>query len=143
MRPYPGDPDGIIDELPGALRHRARIAQLMVRRGWLERGPAVDRHRGRDEFVPMEWDAVPDLLACELGRVRDTRGPGAVFGASYGWSFTKRFHHAQGQVHRFLNTALGGYVRSVNSYSSGVSSATLPHVLGNYEEPVKHSVTWD
>ena len=43
VRPHPGDPDPnrIIENFPGALRHRARVAQPMVRRGWLEgrRGP--------------------------------------------------------------------------------------------------------
>jgi hypothetical protein len=33
-------------------------------------------------------------------------------------------------VHRFLNTTLGGYVRSVNSYSSGAASVLLPHIVG-------------
>ncbi|WP_163823406.1 molybdopterin-dependent oxidoreductase, partial [Proteus mirabilis] len=74
-----------------------------------------DDRRGRDEFVPMEWGEVLDLLAKELARVRDTHGIGAIFGGSYGWSSAGRFHHAQSQIHRFLNTALGGYVRSVNS----------------------------
>src|SRR6185437_10759000 len=69
VRPHPGDPDpsGIIENFPGALRHRARIAHPMVRRGWLERGPGPDRQRGRDEFVAMEWDSILDLLARELG----------------------------------------------------------------------------
>ena len=51
-------------------------------------------------------------------------------GGSYGWSSAGRFHHAQSQVHRFLNTAFGGYVRSVNSYSAGASAVILPHVDG-------------
>jgi biotin/methionine sulfoxide reductase len=48
VRPYGGDPDpnGIIDNFPGALRHRARIAQPMIRRGWLERGPGPVRAAG-------------------------------------------------------------------------------------------------
>ena len=115
----------------------------MVRRGWLENGPGPDERRGRDEFVPMAWDAILDRLGGELGRVRDEFGPGAVFGGSYGWSSAGRFHHAQSQVHRFLNTALGGYVRSVNSYSSGASSVILPHVLGDYEQTTKRNVTWE
>ena len=53
--------------------------------------------------------------------MRDNHGPGAVFGGSYGWSSAGRFHHAQSQVHRFLNIAMGGYVKSVNSYSSGAA----------------------
>jgi biotin/methionine sulfoxide reductase len=144
VRPFAGDPDpnGIVDNFPEALRHRARIAQPMVRRGWLERGPGPDDRRGRDEYVPMSWDAVLDLLGGELARVRDTHGPGAVFGGSYGWASAGRFHHAQSQIHRFLNTALGGYVRSVNSYSSGASSVLLPQILGGYEEITKRNVSW-
>ena len=105
----------IIENFPGALRHRARVAQPMVRRGWLEGKRGPDARRGRDEFVPMSWDDALDLLGAELARVRDNYGPGAVFGGSYGWSSAGRFHHAQSQVHRFLNIAMGGYVKSVNS----------------------------
>ena len=145
VRPHPGDPDpnALIDNFPGALRHPARIAQPMVRRGWLEDGPGRSRRRGCDEFVPMAWDAVLDLLAAELARVRDTSGPGAVFGGSYGWSSAGRFHHAQSQVHRFLNTSIGGYVRSVNSYSAGASAVIIPHILCNYDELMKRNVTWE
>jgi biotin/methionine sulfoxide reductase len=77
----------------------------MVRRGWLEHGPGPDERRGRDEFVPLAWDKALDLLGTELGRIRDTYGPGAVFGGSYGWASAGRFHHAQSQIHRFLNMA--------------------------------------
>ena len=82
VTPHPNDPDpnGLIQNLPTALRHRARIARPMVRRGWLEGGPGPSSRRGRDSFVAMEWDEVLDLLARELGRVRDTHGPGAIFG---------------------------------------------------------------
>jgi biotin/methionine sulfoxide reductase len=145
VRPHPGDPDPnrIIENFPEALRHRARIAKPMIRRGWLERGPGADDRRGRDEFVEMEWDEALDLLGAELRRVRDQHGPQAVFGGSYGWASAGRFHHAQSQIHRFLNIGLGGYVRSVNSYSSGASSVLIPHVLGNYEGITHHNVTWD
>ena len=143
--PHPGDPDpnGLLQNFPEALRHKARIARPMVRRGWLENGPGPDSQRGRDEFIPMEWDQVLDLLAKELARVRDAHGPKAVFGGSYGWSSAGRFHHAQSQVHRFLNTALGGYVRSVNSYSSGAASVILPHVLGPIDAVARRNVTWE
>ncbi|MFC0407583.1 molybdopterin guanine dinucleotide-containing S/N-oxide reductase [Roseomonas elaeocarpi] len=145
VKPHAGDPDpnGIIDNFPAALRHRARIAQPMVRRGWLERGPGPDSRRGRDEFVPVSWERALDLLAGELTRVRDQHGPGAVFGGSYGWASAGRFHHAQSQVHRFLNMAMGGYVRSVNSYSSGASSVLVPHILGTYEDLTKRNVSWE
>ena len=106
-----------------------------------DRGP--DERRGRDEFVPLSWDAALDLLGAELRRVRDRHGAGAVFGGSYGWSSAGRFHHAQSQLHRFLNVAMGGYVRSVNTYSSGAASVLLPHVIGDYEQMTKHNVTWE
>jgi biotin/methionine sulfoxide reductase len=145
VEPHPGDPDPnlLLQNFPEAIRHRARIARPMVRRGWLERGPGPSDRRGRDEFVEMSWDEVLDRLAAELARVRDTHGPGAVFGGSYGWSSAGRFHHAQSQVHRFLNLALGGYVRSVNSYSAGASMVILPHFLGPMEAVAKRNVTWD
>jgi biotin/methionine sulfoxide reductase len=145
ITPHPGDPDPnpIIQNFPEALRHKARIAKPMVRRGWLERGPGKDARRGRDEFVEMEWDEVLDLLADELKRVNDKHGAKAVFGGSYGWSSAGRFHHAQSQLHRFLNVALGGYVRSVNSYSAGASMVILPHILGNYDDVSRKNVGWD
>src|SRR6202043_829587 len=115
----------------------------MVRRGWLERGPGPDERRGRDEFVPLSWDAALDLLGAELTRVREHYGAGSVFGGSYGWSSAGRFHHAQSQVHRFLNFAMGGYVRSVNTYSSGAASVILPHVIGDYEEVSRENVLWE
>jgi biotin/methionine sulfoxide reductase len=46
-------------------------------------------------------------------------------------------------MHRFLNTALGGYVRSVNSYSAGASAVILPHILGSLDAVSRHGVTWD
>lgn len=145
VRPHPDDPEPspLLQNFPDALRHRARIARPMVRRGWLDNGPGANERRGRDSFVPVTWDKALELLSAELARVRDTYGPGAIFGGSYGWSSAGRFHHAQGQVHRFLNTVLGGYVRSVNSYSAGASGVILPHILGPYSAVTQRNVTWE
>jgi biotin/methionine sulfoxide reductase len=144
IRPHPADPDpNEILQNFRAVHHRARIAQPMVRRGWLERGPGPDAKRGRDEFVPLSWAQAIELLGDELLRVRTQHGPRAVFGGSYGWASAGRFHHAQGQVHRFLNTAMGGYVKSLNSYSSGASSVLVPHVIGDYEDLTKRNVSWE
>ncbi|EHL99978.1 molybdopterin guanine dinucleotide-containing S/N-oxide reductase [Acetobacteraceae bacterium AT-5844] len=145
VEPHPGDPDPspILQNFPKALRHRARIAQPMVRKGWLENGPGPSKRRGRDELVPVSWEKALDLLAGELARVRDQHGLRSIFGGSYGWSSAGRFHHAQSQVHRFLNVALGGYVRSVNSYSAGASNVIIPHILGPFEPVTRHSVTWE
>ncbi|MDE2158422.1 MAG: molybdopterin-dependent oxidoreductase, partial [Burkholderiales bacterium] len=86
---------------------------------------------------------VLDRVAAELRRVQQAHGAQALFGGSYGWSSAGRFHHAQSQVHRFLNTALGGYVRSVYSYSAGASAAILPHILGSLEDVARRNVTWE
>jgi biotin/methionine sulfoxide reductase len=117
VRPHAPDPDPnkLIENFPDALRHRSRLTHPMVRRGWLEHGPGPDGRRGRDEFVQVSWDEALNLLSRELARVRGSVGPSGIFGGSYGWSSAGRFHHAQSQVHRFLNIALGGYVRSVNT----------------------------
>ncbi|MBU2408215.1 MAG: molybdopterin-dependent oxidoreductase, partial [Gammaproteobacteria bacterium] len=145
VKPNPDDPDPnpLIQNFPSALRHRARVTTPMVRKGWLERGPGPDPMRGRDDYVAMPWPEVLDRVAAELRRVKDAHGAGAVFGGSYGWSSAGRFHHAQSQVHRFLNTSLGGYVRSVNSYSAGASGPMLPHVIGTMEEVARRNVTWE
>ena len=130
LRPDPGDPEPspLLRNLPAF--SRARVDRPYVRRGWLTRGPGPDPERGRDAFVPVEWDEVVPLLARELDRVRTTHGNSAIFGGSYGWGSAGRFHHAQSQVHRFLNH-LGGYTRSVNTYSLGASRNLLSHVVGD------------
>ncbi len=145
VKPHPDDPDPnrIIENFPAALKHRARIAQPMVRKGWLDNGPGPDDRRGRDEFVALSWDAVLEILARELLRVRENDGPKSIFGGSYGWASAGRFHHAQSQIHRFLNIACGGYVKSVTSYSSGASQVLIPHIIGDYEGLTKRNVSWE
>jgi biotin/methionine sulfoxide reductase len=141
--PHPSDPDpaSLLGNIPAALTHRARIATPMVRRGWLEHGPGSDHRRGRDEFVALPWPDALDLAASELKRVYGEHGGKAVFGGSYGWSSAGRFHHAQSQVHRFLNV-LGGYVKSVNTYSSAAAAVILPHVIGSQESAGRENVSW-
>ena len=144
ITPYEGDPapSPILQNFTTAMRHKARILRPMVRKAWLDRGARAERAFDQ-QFVACSWDRALDLLANELARVRTEHGAAAVFGGSYGWSSAGRFHHAQSQVHRFLNTAFGGYVRSVNSYSAGASAVILPHVMGGYEAVSRHNVTWE
>jgi biotin/methionine sulfoxide reductase len=108
-----------------AARGPLRVRRPAIRRSWLQarRGdlPQAARHlRGQDPFVEVEWDQALDLVAGELARVREQHGNGAIFGGSYGWSSAGRFHHAQSQVHRFLNS-IGGYVRHADTYSLGAA----------------------
>jgi biotin/methionine sulfoxide reductase len=141
--PHPDDPEpsALLGNIPAALSHPARIARPMARRGWLERGPAPDDRRGRDEFVAVSWSRALDLVAAELRRCYAEYGPRAIFGGSYGWASAGRFHDAQSQIHRFLNLA-GGYVRSVNSYSSGAATVILPHILGPQGAVAGNNVSW-
>jgi biotin/methionine sulfoxide reductase len=143
IRPHPGDPhpSPLLGNLPASADSPMRIRRPAVRRGWLE-GRSGHGARGAEDFVEMDWDEALALVARELARVYDTHGPKSVFGGSYGWASAGRFHHAQSQVHRFLNT-LGGYVRSVNTYSSGAAMVIMPHVLGPYDHVERKSVSWD
>jgi biotin/methionine sulfoxide reductase len=142
--PHPRDPDPspLLGNIPASVSHRARIAEPMVRRGWLEHGPGPDHRRGREPLVPVAWPRALDLVAAELRRVYGANGPQAVFGGSYGWASAGRFHDAPRQLHRFLNMA-GGYVRSVNSYSSGAATVILPHIIGPQEAVAGNNVSWD
>ncbi len=145
VEPHPNDPDPnrLIDNFPGAIRSETRVSQPMVRIGWLERGPGPGAGRGREPFVPVTWEKALELITAELTRISTLYGASSVFGGSYGWSSAGRFHHAQSQVHRFLNKVIGGYVRSVNTYSAGASAVIFPHVLGPAENLARQSMTWD
>ena len=131
IRPYEDDPapSPMLQNFTTAMRHKARILRPMVRKAWLDRRAPEERSFDQ-KFVACPWDEVLDLLAGELSRVRTEHGAAAVYGGSYGWASAGRFHHAQSQVHRFLNAAFGGYVRSVNSYSAGASAVILPQSSG-------------
>ncbi|WP_238782097.1 molybdopterin-dependent oxidoreductase [Prescottella equi] len=144
VHPYAGDadPSPILGNLPGSVRHRARITGPAVRRGWLESGPGRSEVRGADEFVAVSWDELTELLARELRRIVDRHGNRAIFGGSYGWASAGRFHHAQSQVHRFLNM-LGGYTRSVHTYSLGATGVIMPRVVGTHWKLFARSTNWD
>ncbi len=144
LRGFEEDPDpspiggGIVDVLDGP----TRIKSPMVRKSWLEGGPGSATHlRGQDSFVAVSWDEAERLVARELDRVRQGFGNEAIYGGSYGWSSAGRFHHAQSQLHRFLNCA-GGYTRSVNTYSHAAGEVILPHVLGDFAGLIHRQTSW-
>jgi biotin/methionine sulfoxide reductase len=142
VRPVADDPDParLLGNIPAAATTRARVLRPHVRRGWLEQGPGADLRRGSDVFVPVSWEEATRLLAGELGRVVDVHGSAAVFGGSYGWASAGRFHHAQSQLHRFLNL-LGGYVGARHTYSHGASEVLLPRVVGCVD-PIEKATAW-
>jgi biotin/methionine sulfoxide reductase len=138
-------PSPIGPGMPQAHRSQARILAPMVRKGWLTDGPGATRrgegHRGAEPFVEVSHEHACRLVAGELDRVRHAHGNSAIFGGSYGWASAGRFHHAQSQVHRFLNT-IGGYTRSVNTYSTGACTVILDHVAGGQQAAVASTPTW-
>ena len=142
VRPDPGDPDPartLLRNVPAMLDERVRVLAPHVRRGFLERGAGPDERRGHDDYVPVEWADALSLAAAEIERCRTSFGNASIFGGSYGWGSAGRFHHAQSQVHRFLNV-LGGYTRSVETYSLGAARPLLRHVVGN-DDPIFRPTT--
>lgn len=144
LHPFERDPEpsdimqGYLDTLDGPLR----IRTPMVRKAWLDgkRGDAPNR-TGKDPFVSVSWDEAEKLVAAELDRVRNTHGNQAIFGGSYGWASAGRFHHAQSQLHRFLN-GIGGYTRSVNSYSLAAGEVILSHIIGDAAPFIHAPPSW-
>ena len=122
---------------------RLRVRRPSVRRSWLEKGPGANPEgRGQEPFVEVSWDEALDLVANDLDRVRKAHGNRSIFGGSYGWSSAGRFHHAQSQVHRFLN-AIGGYVRHQDSYSLAAARVLMPHILASMDELMTMHTPWD
>ena len=132
VQPAAGDanPSPIGQSLRDSQHKGVRIDQPYVRKGYLDQpGRSDGTQRGIDPFVAVSWDEALDLAAEALRTTIADHGNEAVFGGSYGWASAGRFHHAQSQVHRFLNL-LGGYTYSVGSYSTGTAQVIVPHVLG-------------
>jgi len=128
------DPSPIGHGIVDVLDCPTRIDAPMVRKSWLEGGPgtATDR-RGHEPFVRVSWEKAEALVADELTRIKEEHGNQAIYAGSYGWASAGRFHHAQSQIHRFLN-GIGGYTRSKDTYSFAAAEVLLPHVLGGCRE---------
>ncbi|MEM1277364.1 MAG: molybdopterin guanine dinucleotide-containing S/N-oxide reductase [Pseudomonadota bacterium] len=130
---------GIIDVQDGP----TRISAPMVRQSWLEGGPGSRSDlRGREPFVEISWEEAERLTAQELDRVRRAHGNQAIYGGSYGWASAGRFHHAQSQLHRFLN-CIGGYTSSKFTYSFAAAEAMVPHILGSYRAFLETCTSWE
>lgn len=144
LHPFSKDPDPspiglhmLSDEVA-----RLRVLRPSVRKSWLEHGPgAAPEKRGQEPFVEVSWDEALDLVAREIARVKEKHSNRAIFGGSYGWSSAGRFHHAQSQVHRFLNS-VGGYVRHQDSYSLGAARVLMPHIVATMEELQANHTSW-
>ena len=140
------DPSPIGPAMWQAYQSPVRVQRPAVRAGWLDAHAAGRRDsgvgRGREPFIEVDWDHAVDMVAGELRRVIAAHGNASIFGGSYGWSSAGRFHHAQSQVHRFLN-ALGGYVRHMDSYSLGAGRVLMPHVAVSMDYLLGQHHSWD
>ena len=140
------DPSPLGDSMIEGLNAPSRIRRPAVRASFLaarEAGKIETQGagRGREPFVELPWDEALDLAAQEIERVRQQHGNRAIYGGSYGWGSAGRFHHAQSQVHRFLNS-VGGYTRSVQNYSYAAGDTIVPHVIGSKRGLVSHHTSW-
>ena len=127
--PNDSHPSPIGESLMDAQDSNCRISDPMVRVSYLRGDRDHRERRGKEAFVRVDWDLALELGAKAIKRTIDEQGNEAIFGGSYGWSSAGRFHHAQSQLHRFLNT-VGGYTASVNTYSAAAAEVIAPHVVG-------------
>lgn len=138
------DPSPMAASMIEALDNPSRIRRPAVRKSFLDNGGGRTggMTRGVQPFVEVEWEEALDLVATELTRVRDAYGNGAIYGGSYGWASAGRFHHAQSQIHRFLN-CIGGFVRSIQNYSFAAADTIIPHVIGDKEGLASNHTSWE
>jgi len=137
------DPSPIGHGIVGVLDDPLRITEPMVRESWLTGGPGTaGARRGSDPFVAVSWEDANRLVAGELDRIRQNHGNQAIYAGSYGWASAGRFHHAQGQLKRFLN-CIGGYTGSVNTYSFAAAEVVVPHVLGDFRGYLDRATCWE
>lgn len=135
--PKDPNPSGINANIASSLNGAARVRRPAVRLGWLN----GTGKRGQDDYVEVSWEQANELIAAEMTRVRSTFGNEAIFGGSYGWSSAGRFHHAQSQLKRFLNSQ-GGFVRSEGNYSYNAALVLMPHIVGPFRKHVAEATRW-
>ena len=136
------DPSPIGQSLPAAVTGPMRVRWPAIRKSYLDNGPGSARDkRGAEPFVQVSWDEALALVAAELKRVTTQYGNAAIFGGSCGWSSAGRFHHAQSQVHRFMNS-IGGYTGHVGTYSLGAARTLLPHIVMDMDALRAQQTAW-
>jgi biotin/methionine sulfoxide reductase len=144
VAPFDRDPDPspIGQSLIGTVTGPTRVRRPAIRKSYLEGGPgAASRLRGAEPFIEVSWDEALTLVADELRRVKASFGNASIFAGSYGWSSAGRFHHAQSQVHRFMN-CLGGYVAHVGTYSLGAARTLLPRIVMDMDALRAQHTAW-
>ena len=142
VEPFAKDPhpSRMLASVAGAVHDRTRVAEPMVRAGYLEGGPGSGR-RGAEPFVTVGWDCALDLVTAELKRIKRDFGNEASYAGCYGWASPGRFNHAPTLTHRFLNL-FGGFTASVNTYSYAAAETIMPHILGDFLSILMRMTDW-
>ncbi len=148
--PQDPQPSPINENIASSLNGSARVLKPTVRTGWLNartgqsdgNNIAPDGKRGKDGFTEVSWEVALKLIADELQRLKTDHCNESIFAGSYGWSSAGRFHHAQSQLKRFLNT-IGGFVASDGNYSYNAALVLMPHIVGHYRQHVAESTRWN
>ncbi len=132
-------PSNIGRVLTDGVQHKLRVERPAIRKSWLTQR---DRKlRGAEPFVEVPWDEALDLAGEAIAKVIDEYGNRSIFAGSYGWASAGRFHHAQSQLHRFINL-LGGATRAMNTYSTAAAQVVLPHVVAPWHQMELEQTTW-
>ena len=111
----------------GGLRHEAGRLEAEGRAGVVSRS---SRCRGMRRWTSRResWTA----SAVSMATPRSTPAPTVYAG---------RFHHAQSQIHRFMNM-IGG--QSVDNYSYAAANVIARHIVGEFKtEILNRHTTWD
>ena len=137
------EPSNISKGIINIIDDNLRIKSPMIRKSWLKYGPGKkNKLRGFDEFIEVSWGLANKLIARELSNTIEKSGNSAIYAGSYGWASAGRFHHALSQVHRFMN-CIGGYTKSVDTYSFAAAEVIVPHVLGSFRDFIYNQTSWD
>ena len=117
--------------------HPVRVRRPAVRRGFLDevgsgrRGRRRPGARGGSPSSRSPGTTPSTWWPPSWNGSGTEHGNESIFAGSYGWASAGRFHNAQTQLYRFLNL-IGGFTRSVNSYSYAAAEVILPHVVGAF-----------
>ena len=115
----------------------------MVRRGWLERGPARTTGAGSDEFVPDAWPEALDLLAAELRRVYAEHGPRRGVRRVLWLGQRRAFPPCAASDPPLPEPAPAAMSARSTPTAPAPRAVILPHVIGPQAIVAGNNVSWD
>lgn len=129
--PFPAA--AMVESTPSLVHSKSRVRYPMVRRGFLDKGPASDRaERGNGDFVQVASDDALDIVARELQRVKADFGPASFYVGTLGWKSAGRLHNPHASLARLMHLH-GGFTAPLGDYLTGAAQGIMPHVMGGLE----------